>query len=189
VLKPERNRPQDIQIARVVRMGSHVMWPSVASVFVVVRLDGDGSPMYWLWAALAVVTPHLLHIFSRLADNSIEVIHRELIFAAFLQGVAVVLLDFRPLPSFAVAIPVTGFVLMGGIPLLVWGVAACVCGILLAGLATGFHVVIETGMASIIYSAVLLLVSQLALSRTTLKYEQIFRAIKESPEKSNQIVP
>ena len=179
MLEPKRNHPQDAQIARVAHIGSYFLWSSIALVFVVVHLDGGDDTRYWLWASLALATPHLLHWVSRHSDNAIEIVNRELMVAAFLQGAAVVLLEFRLLPSLAVAAPIVGFVLNGGLPLLLRGLLACGAGIGLTGLTMGFQFTTQTGVVATVFSAILLLVSQLALARTTLKYEQAFRAVGE----------
>jgi GGDEF domain-containing protein len=182
---PELKHSMAERVAAKVRGGSYVVWSSISVVFVVARLDGGGTDLYWLYAILALLVPFFVHFFSRRSKHPFPITHRELLVAAMLQGVAVALLEFRPLPTLAVAAPVAGFVLGGGLKLLAAGCLAFLAGALLAGLGLGYSIETDVGVATNVVSGVLVLVNQFNMAMVALKSQNALGVVYRDFEDKN----
>jgi hypothetical protein len=169
-------------IIRTLWKASYFVWGTIALILAVIRLEGGGDPYSWIWIGCALAVPPLNHLASKRSRNPLPVVRRELLVAACLQGAAVALIQFQPVPSFAIAAPLAGFVLFGGLRLLGLGALSFVAGLLMAGAVTGFDVDFRSGAATLTISAVLLIANQLNIARFTLKHAIVMRSFRDGAD-------
>lgn len=135
-------------------LGPRVM-PASYSVFglttvllVTNYVEGDADRAYLFWAGAFSLAPLVVHGYTFFRGATLARLRREILLGAFLQGAAIALLEFRPLASFAILMPITAFVLIGGIRQLAYGLIAVALGAALFGYGLDYSMADDAGFWS-----------------------------------------
>ena len=169
---------------KAVSRGAYVVWGSIGLLFIVARYRGLGDDWYWLWALITFSFSYFLHYSSRRSDDPLPIIKRELIAAAFLQGVAVTLIEIQPFPSMAIIAPISAFALIGGAYFLLFGLLSCGVGIFLGWWLFGVDPLGATPGLDV-FAIGLILIYQIQIVSIALVYGDLLLDIQEcfnSPE-------
>jgi GGDEF domain-containing protein len=119
-------------LVKAISYGSYIIWWGIAFLFITLWLSEQGLPIHGYLALFFITLKLLIHRTSLRSTKPLQTLRIELIIAAFIQGVAIVFMAFRPLPSLAIVAPISGFVLIGGPIFLLYGLMACALGVLTA---------------------------------------------------------
>lgn len=177
---PELGRVEDTIARRWIPRGAWFVFGASAALVALVRIEGGGGPWSWYAVAFLLVAPLVLHRASQRAAVPWTVVKRELIVAAFLQGVCAGFLDFRPMPLLAVLGPIAAFVLVGGVRQLVLGAVAVGSGAALAGVFLE-PATTPTGPGTLWASAIMLLLAQVQIVGMVIYNDYRVLAAYQSP--------